>query len=114
MSIVGQMILRSIEHAAPEAKASVKWAQPVFEHQGPFAFFKAYGNHINLGFWRGAELQDEHGILQGEGERMRHMSIQRPEDFKPQYVEALVRQAIALNEEHGDPTRKKEAPPEIG
>ncbi|MGE0790359.1 MAG: DUF1801 domain-containing protein [Sandaracinaceae bacterium] len=114
MSIVGQMVRRSFAHAAPDATSSVKWAQPVWEDHGPFAYLRAYGNHMNLGFWRGAQLPDPHGLLQGDGDRMKHIALHRPEDYRPQHVEELIRAAVELNRAHGDPTRRSSgdaAPP---
>ncbi|MCO5245829.1 MAG: DUF1801 domain-containing protein [Anaerolineae bacterium] len=41
--------LRSIVHAAaPDARESIKWAQPVFESGGPLCYFKAFKNSLNL------------------------------------------------------------------
>jgi hypothetical protein len=59
--------------AAPQAVASVKWGQPVFEHRGPFAFIRPAARHVTLGFWRGTELSDPRGLLEGSGDRMRHV-----------------------------------------
>ena len=49
---------KMIQKAAPEASEKVKWAQPVYEHHGPFAWIKAHAKHVHLGFWRGVELPD--------------------------------------------------------
>src|SRR5690348_571917 len=47
-----------VRSAAPQAVESIKWAQPVYEERGPFAYVRAVGDHVNLGFWRGNELDD--------------------------------------------------------
>src|SRR5438045_7266371 len=39
-----------------------------------------YSNHVNLGFNDGAALDDPKGILQGAGSRIRHITIQTPQD----------------------------------
>src|SRR6266849_9175940 len=41
-----------------------------------------YSNHVNLGFNEGATLADPKGILQGSGNRIRHIKIKTPEDIK--------------------------------
>jgi len=58
-----------VREAAPEASEAVKWAQPVYESNGPFCYIKAFKNHVNIGFWRGVDLDDPHVLLQGDGEK---------------------------------------------
>src|SRR5258706_14662477 len=41
-----------------------------------------YSRHVNLGFNDGATLDDPKGILQGPGNRIRHITIKTPEDIK--------------------------------
>ena len=55
---------RVVDGAAPEATASIKWAQPVWQSNGPFAYIKAFSRSVNIGFWRGAELDDPKGLLE--------------------------------------------------
>src|SRR5947209_12790548 len=52
-----------------------------------------YSKHINLGFNDGATLDDPKGILQGAGNRIRHITIKTPEDIKRQEVRAYIRRA---------------------
>src|SRR4051812_43119370 len=64
-----------VREAAPEATESIKWAQPVYEIDGPFAYLRASSAHVTLGFWRGTELSDPGGLLIGEGDRMKHLKV---------------------------------------
>lgn len=91
--------------AAPKATECIKWSQPVFEHHGPFAYIKAYKAHVNFGFWRGADLDDPKGVLEGTGDKMRHTRLTKPGDLKKTALRALVKQAVRLNREQGDPTK---------
>ncbi len=43
-----------------------------------FAYVNAFTAHVNVGFFRGAELPDPRGLLKGKGKLMRHTKI-RPE-----------------------------------
>jgi hypothetical protein len=43
-----------------------------------FAYVNAFRSHVNVGFFRGAELADPAGILEGMGKYMRHVKL-RPE-----------------------------------
>ena len=44
-----------------------------------FAYVDAFKAHVNVGFYRGAELTDPTGLLLGNGKLMRHVKI-RPGD----------------------------------
>ncbi len=101
VSTVRELVLE----AAPEASEAVKWAQPVFEFNGPFSYIKAFKNHVNFGFWRGAELDDPGGLLHGGGDKMRHIKLSGPEDVQEDQFKALVERAVELNKELGDPTK---------
>jgi hypothetical protein len=43
-----------------------------------FAYVNAFKAHVNVGFFRGAELADPIGLLEGTGKFMRHVKL-RPE-----------------------------------
>jgi hypothetical protein len=96
----------AIRTAAPEAHEAFKWAQPVYESNGPFAYFRSFPRSVNVGFWRGAQLDDPDSRLDGGGDRMRHMTIREGEPVERELISAWVRQAIELNEQHGNPTRR--------
>jgi hypothetical protein len=98
-----------VRAAAPKATESIKWGQPVYEENGPFAYIKSSKSHIAFGFWRGAELADPNGMLVGEGERMKHVKIASMKDIQKKQLQAFVKEALKLNREKGDPTRRKSA-----
>jgi hypothetical protein len=43
-----------------------------------FAYVNAFKAHVNVGFFRGAEIADPEGLLEGTGKFMRHVKL-RPE-----------------------------------
>lgn len=94
-----------ILEAAPEADESIKWAQPVYEINGPFAYIKAFKNSVNFGFWRGVDINDPHGLLQGTGEKMRHIRLTSLEDINGEAFTDFIHQAVKLNLTKGDPTK---------
>lgn len=98
---------RLIREASPKAVESIKWAQPVYEANGPFAYIKAYKSHVNFGFWRGGELTDPKGILQGGGDRMRHVELRSLADIDTATLQDMVRAAVELNRSKGDPTKRR-------
>src|SRR5437763_10230756 len=40
-----------------------------------FAYVNAFKAHVNVGFFRGAELNDPKGLLEGTGRVMRHVKL---------------------------------------
>jgi hypothetical protein len=94
---------RVVDGAAPDAKATIKWAQPVWESNGPLAYVKAFGRSVNIGFWRGVQLDDPEGILEGEGDRMKHVTLREGDAVPTDALGGFVRQAIELNRELGSP-----------
>ena len=91
--------------AAPDAKESIKWAQPVYEKHGPFSYIKAFKNSVNFGFWRGVDINDKNNLLQGTGEKMRHFKLTGLDDINNEIFAEYVKQAVQLNLEKGDPTK---------
>jgi hypothetical protein len=53
-----------------------------------------YARHVNLGFNRGADLDDPEKILQGAGSQVRHVTIRDKSDLASAYLKGLVRAAI--------------------
>lgn len=104
LSVV-QRLLTMAQKVAPKATTSIKWGQPVVDENGPVAFIKVAKAHITFGFWRGAELADPKGLLEG-GERMKHVKIASAETLDEKALSALLRQAISLNRTQGNPTKR--------
>jgi hypothetical protein len=41
----------------------------------PFAYVNVFRDHVNVGFFHGAALDDPSGLLEGTGKRMRHVKL---------------------------------------
>ena len=96
-----------IAEVAPVASVSVKWAQLVWETNGPFAYLKPFAFGVNFGFWRGAELVDPDRLLAGDGLRMRQLRIVPGDPLPEDAIRGWVTQAVELNKAKGDPTRPR-------
>jgi len=70
-----------------------------------------YPKHVNLGFNDGATLADPKGILQGSGNRIRHISIKTSGDLERPEIRAYVKRArkvaLAESKKLGDAPPKK-------
>jgi hypothetical protein len=106
-SKIVSMIRNIILEAAPGVKESIKWAQPVYESNGPFAYIKAFNNNVNFGFWRGIDIADPKGLLKGSGSKMRHVSKTNLDNIDERTFTDFIHQAIELNKIKGDPTKGK-------
>jgi len=55
-----------------------------------------FPNHATLFFYRGRELDDGSGLLQGSGKDARFITLRAPADAERQVVKRLVRKAFKL------------------
>jgi hypothetical protein len=60
-----------------------------------FAYVNAFTSHVNVGFFRGAELADPEGLLQGTGRFMRHVKLRPAQDVDASALRALIHEAYA-------------------
>ena len=93
-----------VKEGAPHSAVAIKWAQPVWEWNGPMIWMKAYPKHVDIGFWRGTDMDDPKKVLTGDGERMRHIKITSVDDIPADALRELVKQAVQLNTAKGNPT----------
>lgn len=99
------MTLRGIvKSQANDVTENIMWSQPVYTLDGPVCYIKAFSNHVNIGFWRGNELEDLSDRLVGELQTMRHITIRAVNEVDRELFESIVRKAVQLNREKGDPT----------
>ena len=62
-----------------------------------------FSDHSTIFFYRGRELDDGSGLLQGGGKEARFISLRTPEDVERPQVQQMVRKAFKLGQEA--PTR---------
>jgi hypothetical protein len=71
-----------------------------------------YARHVNLGFNRGADLDDPKKILLGTGSQVRHVTIHEAADLEGSYLKGLVRAAIVNARALGVMGKIPEIPPQ--
>ena len=99
-------LVELVKKAAPDATSSIKWGQPVFESNGPFAYIRPAKGHVTFGFWRGGEIADPKKLLEGAGDRMQHMQLTSLEAINATAITAMVKEAVRLNREKGSPAMR--------
>jgi hypothetical protein len=55
-----------------------------------FAYVNAFKAHVNVGFFRGAELADPEGLLEGNGKFMRHVKLKPGSEVDAIALERLI------------------------
>lgn len=65
-----------------------------------FAYVDAFTAHVNVGFFRGAELADPGGLLEGSGRFMRHVKIRPGPGVDAAALAALI-EAAYVDIKHG-------------
>jgi hypothetical protein len=60
-----------------------------------FAYVNAFKAHVNVGFFRGAEIADPDGLLEGTGKFMRHVKLGPGRDIDARALRKLIETAYA-------------------
>ena len=80
---------------------TIKWSSPTFMYKGNMAsYFMNAKKHVSLMFHKGALIQDETGLLQGEGKEGRSAKFADMEEIEERKsdLEEVVRQWIKLQD----------------
>lgn len=59
-----------------------------------FCMLPIYTNHLNLGFNKGALINDPHKLLTGAGNLIRHIPVDIPADYRNKKVKDLIKSAV--------------------
>jgi hypothetical protein len=60
-----------------------------------FGYVNAFTAHVNVGFFRGAEIADPCGLLEGTGKFMRHVKLRPGSGIDVRALESLIAAAYA-------------------
>ena len=58
-----------------------------------FGYVNAFKAHVNVGFFRGAEIADPEGLLEGTGKFMRHVKLRPDREFNATALTKLIHTA---------------------
>ena len=106
--------LRQLIHdAAPGAIEEWKWNTPVWSQNGNIVAIGAFQDHVKINFFRGASLNDSHGLFNAglEAKASRAIDVHEGDRTNTAALKDLVRAAVALNagkpKQKATPTRPK-------
>ena len=60
-----------------------------------FGYVNVFTAHVNVGFFRGAEVADPQGLLEGTGKFMRHVKLRPGRDVNAPALRKLIKTAHA-------------------
>jgi hypothetical protein len=63
-----------------------------------YAYIAPYKNYVNLGFYHGVGLKDPAGLLEGAGQRLRHIKIMSLADVDKKELRTLLKAALRERE----------------
>jgi hypothetical protein len=87
-----------IAHHYPELAESLKWHVPVYSLNvtNHLLGFQVFKRHVNLNFFRGAQLYDPQKILAGNGKQVRHVTFRTISDIDESALQSLIDQTIVM------------------
>jgi hypothetical protein len=81
----------SIKNCGPEVQDIFHDNYPIgCVEDAPFAYVNAYTSHVNVGFFYGADLPDQFGLLEGTGKRMRHIKLRPGTEHNDKAILTLI------------------------
>jgi hypothetical protein len=97
--------LRAAVRGASTLEEVIKWGHLVYLANGPVLLIRAEEDRVLLGFWRGQRLRAIEPRLEPGGKyEMATLELREGVTVDSATVRRLTRDAIALNEDEGDPT----------
>lgn len=98
--------LRTAVKAAAPLDERIKWTHLVYFSDGPVLLIRAEAERVLFGFWRGQRLRAIEPRLKPGGKfELATMVLREGDTVDPAVAAELVRAAVALNRELGDPSR---------
>ena len=104
----GEMLaqLRELVHEAyPDIGEDWKWETAVWTHKGNVVAGGVFKDHVKLNFFKGAQLEDSHGLFNAglEAKKTRAIDFHEGEQINTAALKELIQAAVALN----SPAKKK-------
>lgn len=92
--------LRALVHeAAPGITEEWKWDTPVWSQKGMVCSAGVFKDHVKLNFFKGASLEDPHGLFNAglEAKATRAIDFGNGDQINAPAVKDLIRAAVAYN-----------------
>lgn len=94
---VAEELRHIVKEVAPAATETIKWRMPWFELNGLLCYMDSTKEHIRFGFYKGAEIPDPEGLLEGTGKTGRHIKLRDIGDITRGTLTEMLKEAVRLN-----------------
>ena len=93
-----QVLIRAlrklVRRIAPHLEETVKWGNGCWvKGKTPVSYVYSATDYVQFGFFGGSSLKDPKGLLEGEGQYVRHVKVFKASDIDERAFGALLRQA---------------------
>ena len=92
--------LRELIHAAaPDIREEWKWETAVWTQKGNVVAAAAFKDHVKLNFFKGAALEDPHGLFNAglEAKATRAIDLGEHDELQEAALKELIRAAVAFD-----------------
>lgn len=84
-----------VAKVAPSLVESSKWTNGVWlKGDLPIIYCHTSTDHIQLGFFAGAKINDPNKLLRGSGKSVRHLRIEKATDIDEKAFTTMIRKAV--------------------
>ncbi len=94
---VAEALRAVVQSHAPALRETLKWGNPTWIGRGNAINLMLFPHHVNLGFFRGAELARTFPEVEGTGKNMRHVKVPDVASARRPVLARIVRAAAALD-----------------
>ena len=85
---------RFVKRVEAGLEESVKWGNGCWvKGNVPISYVYSAPDYVQFGFFGGSALKDPRGLLEGNGQYVRHIKVRKPSDIDEDVFKALLRQA---------------------
>ena len=83
-----------VKRVEPELQEAVKWGNGCWvKGKAPVSYVYSAPDYVQFGFFRGSALKAPKGLLEGNGQYVRHIKVRKPSDIDEDAFRALLRQS---------------------
>ncbi len=92
-------VRKIINDAAPDIKEEWKWGTAMWSRNGNVCALGAFKDHLKLNFFKGASLEDPHGLFNGglDAKQSRSVDFHKSDAIDESGLKDLVSSAAAYN-----------------
>ena len=84
-----------VKRVEPELQEAVKWGNGCWvKGKAPVSYVYSAPDYVQFGFICGSSLKDPKGLLEGNGQYVRHIKVHKTSEIDEKAFSALLRQAM--------------------